>query len=458
MKKLLACISSFLIFAGGFSFPISALAQNASVASACSTQSLPVGYLNGTLIVKQNGDLCTNATGGGGGSSTVTATAVAPTYVEGSSSNPVSSDLAGAQRVTILNAAHVAVDWDAPAGIKGADGATIASNANPVPISDAGSSITVDGTVTANLGTLNGAATAANQTAVQGAKTPGTAATLSNLIGGVFTSGGVTLTDGQQAALSFDSSGRAIVSAILSGAPVVTAAQATASSLNAQVQGSVASGATATGQNPLLTGAVAATAPAAVTAGQMVNLTADLNGNLGVNLRGTSGTSVDGYSSTLSFVSTAATPGNQRLLGQAGFGYNGATWDMLRANTVGLSVQPYGLSGVHWNYAAASGGISNTTTAVTIKAAAGASVKNCITSIQIADDTLGAATELAIRDGAAGTVLWRTKLQTTALASQTGIDFGAALCGTANTLLEVVTLTASITGAVYINVQGFTGP
>lgn len=119
--------------------------------------------------------------------------------------------------------------------------------------------------------------------------------------------------------------------------------------------------------------------------------------------------------------------------------------------------KPYSASGGDWQYAAAASGISNTTTAVTIKAAAGASIRNYVTSIQIATDTLGAATELAIRDGAAGTVIWRTKLNTTA-GPLVQINFPTPLKGTANTLLEVVTLTASVTGAVYFSAQGYVGP
>lgn len=107
-----------------------------------------------------------------------------------------------------------------------------------------------------------------------------------------------------------------------------------------------------------------------------------------------------------------------------------------------------------WISAAGASGIVNTTTAVTIKAAAGAGIKNIVNSCQIATDALGAATELAIRDGAGGTVLWRGKLQTAALPQMT-IVFQAPLVGTANTLLEVLTLTG-VTGGVYVNCQGST--
>lgn len=112
-----------------------------------------------------------------------------------------------------------------------------------------------------------------------------------------------------------------------------------------------------------------------------------------------------------------------------------------------------------WTYAAPASGLVNTTTAVTIKAAAGAGVKNCLVSFDLATDgALGAATEVAIRDGAAGTVVWRMKIGTAGLAVGRNIQLDVPICGTANTLMEVVTLTASVTGAVYFNAQGYTSP
>jgi hypothetical protein len=123
-------------------------------------------------------------------------------------------------------------------------------------------------------------------------------------------------------------------------------------------------------------------------------------------------------------------------------------------SSAAMVVMPYSVPEVFWSYAAAAGGILNTTTAVTVKAAAGASLRNYITNIQIMSEALTNATELAIRDGAAGTVLWRIKIPTGGLASS-NFDFSCPLRGTANTLLEVVTLTASGAGAVYVNMQGF---
>lgn len=111
-------------------------------------------------------------------------------------------------------------------------------------------------------------------------------------------------------------------------------------------------------------------------------------------------------------------------------------------------------SAAPWTYAAAASGIVNTTTAVTIKAAVPGQ-RNFVSTLQINSDALGTATEFAIRDGAGGTVLWRCKIPTDGIAFPNTVEFDPPLVGTANTLLEIVTLTASTTGGVYCNVQGF---
>lgn len=111
-----------------------------------------------------------------------------------------------------------------------------------------------------------------------------------------------------------------------------------------------------------------------------------------------------------------------------------------------------------WVYAAASGGIANTNTAVTLVAAQAAGIRNYLTNLQISSDVLGAATEIAIRDGAGGTVLWRGKIGTAGIAGVSTIQFSDPLKSTAATLLEVVTLSASVTGSVYVNAQGYIAP
>ena len=123
-----------------------------------------------------------------------------------------------------------------------------------------------------------------------------------------------------------------------------------------------------------------------------------------------------------------------------------------------LITRPNSIPENEWQYAAASGGITNTTTAVTLVAAQAAGVRNYLTSLQLSSDALGAATEIAIRDGAGGTVLWRGKIGTAGITGVSTIQFSDPLKSTAATLLEVVTLTASVTGGVYVNAQGYKAP
>lgn len=135
--------------------------------------------------------------------------------------------------------------------------------------------------------------------------------------------------------------------------------------------------------------------------------------------------------------------------------YNGSNWFGQRGDRNGTIVQP-ALGNDMWSYAAAAGGIVNTTTPVTIRAADGSGRRAYLCSINVSHDTLSAGTELAVRNGAAGPVLFRTKLQTAANEGESEITFTPCLRGSANTLLEVVTLTA-VTGGVYVNASGFFG-
>jgi hypothetical protein len=131
--------------------------------------------------------------------------------------------------------------------------------------------------------------------------------------------------------------------------------------------------------------------------------------------------------------------------------------DLVTTLVGALISKPYAIPEQDWSYAAAASGIVNTTTAVTFKTA-DATHRNYITAIQIMAEALGTATELAIRDGAGGTVLWRIKIGTGGLTNGLSVVFPNPLRGTAATLLEVVTLTASTTGAVYFNAQGYVAP
>jgi hypothetical protein len=216
--------------------------------------------------------------------------------------------------------------------------------------------------------------------------------------------------------------------------------------------GNVASGATDSG-NPLKLGGVYNSTLPTFTNGQRGDLQIGTRGSLAVTLFDQNGTTPP----TVATVAADAQSTSFVGLQTRGFGYvyNGTNWDRQVGNTSGVVTQPYAVTGSRWQYAAASGGISNSTTAVTVVAAAGGSLRNYVTSIQCDSDALGAATELAYRDGAGGTVLWRAGIGTAGWPSGRDIVFPVPLKGTANTLGEIVTLTASVTGAVRCNLQGF---
>lgn len=138
--------------------------------------------------------------------------------------------------------------------------------------------------------------------------------------------------------------------------------------------------------------------------------------------------------------------------------FNGVSWDRLQGANGAALQKPYSLPTSDWNFVVGAGGISNTTTAVTIKTASGAGLKNYVTGCQLASTALGVATEIAIRDGAAGTVIWRLTVPASGILNGLNVDFPVPLRGTANTLTEFVTLTASVTGSVYINCNGYSAP
>lgn len=127
----------------------------------------------------------------------------------------------------------------------------------------------------------------------------------------------------------------------------------------------------------------------------------------------------------------------------------------LAMTTGGALVQkPYAVPEVDWTYAAASGGITNTTD-VAIKAAAGASIRNYLTAISITNASAVVATEVVVKDGA--TVIWRGFVGAqTLLNSVVSVTFQTPLRGTANTALNVACITTG--AAVYVNAQGYAAP
>jgi hypothetical protein len=127
----------------------------------------------------------------------------------------------------------------------------------------------------------------------------------------------------------------------------------------------------------------------------------------------------------------------------------GDTADLLATLLGKQVVYPYALPGSDWHYAAASGGVVNTT-GVTVKAAV-ASVRNYVTRAEIINGHATVSTDVQIRDGASGTVLWRGFAQ--AAGGGVACVFDPPLRGTANTLLEVACGTTG--SATYFNLHGF---
>lgn len=104
-----------------------------------------------------------------------------------------------------------------------------------------------------------------------------------------------------------------------------------------------------------------------------------------------------------------------------------------------------------WSYAAASGGITNTTD-VAAKAAAAAGIRNYITGVQVRNSS-ATATEFVIKDNA--TVIWRTQLPATMAGSQ-DVIFDPPLRGTEATAVNIACITTGT--ATYANLQGFIAP
>lgn len=103
-----------------------------------------------------------------------------------------------------------------------------------------------------------------------------------------------------------------------------------------------------------------------------------------------------------------------------------------------------------WQYAAASGGITDTANVV-LAVAQGANIKNYLTGLSIANAN-ATATEVVVKDGS--TVIWRMYLA--ANAPIQNIKFITPLQSTANTALNVACITTGT--QTYISAQGYKAP
>lgn len=233
--------STFATSGQAYAFPAMGIRHRVRVtALSTGTMVLFAGLLQSTF------DLPNVGGGGGGGNTTVTATAASPSYVEGSSTNPLSSDLSGNLRVVV--AGGVAV------------GAT---------------------------------ATAAAPTYVEGSSNP----LSQNLTGDLRTiakqSGSWTVAATQSGTWNIGS----IANALPAGSNIignVRIDQTTPGTTNGVVpNGNVASGVADAG-NPIKMGAVArSAAPSAVDAGDRVDLSADLFGSLRILVTDIAGAALD---------------------------------------------------------------------------------------------------------------------------------------------------------------------
>lgn len=122
------------------------------------------------------------------------------------------------------------------------------------------------------------------------------------------------------------------------------------------------------------------------------------------------------------------------------------------ATMIGVPVvMPHSIPESTWQYAAASGGIVNTTD-VAIKAAAAAGIRNYLTGIDIRNQHASVATEVVVKDGS--TVIWRGHFN--ANSPHVFVNFPIPLRGTAATALNVACITTG--AAVYVNAQGYIAP
>lgn len=130
---------------------------------------------------------------------------------------------------------------------------------------------------------------------------------------------------------------------------------------------------------------------------------------------------------------------------------SGDTADITTTLVGAQIIKPFSIPEADWQYAAASGGIINTTDVVA-RAAGAAGIRNYVTGLQLRN-TNAVATEFVIKDGASP--IWRTQLPAS-MAGSIDVVFQTPLKGTAATALNIAAL---ITGAqIYANLQGYQAP
>jgi len=103
-----------------------------------------------------------------------------------------------------------------------------------------------------------------------------------------------------------------------------------------------------------------------------------------------------------------------------------------------------------WSYAAASGGIVDTSD-VTLAAAPGALLANYLSAMQITNKDASVSTEVVIKSGS--TVLWRGWAPAVSVGGTVNVVFPRPLVAAGNTALTAACITTST--ECYLNAQGF---
>lgn len=127
------------------------------------------------------------------------------------------------------------------------------------------------------------------------------------------------------------------------------------------------------------------------------------------------------------------------------------------ATAIGVPlVRPYSIPELDWSYAVATGGIG-TTVEQDIRTAAGAGLKNYMTTLCLSHTALASQTEFQVRMASSGTVIFRAVLHTAAL-PLTCTTFANPLSSSANNALKWQLTAAPATGTVYVSAAGFRAP
>lgn len=295
---------------------------------------------------------------------------------------------------------------------------------------------TVSGTVTANAGTnLNTSALVLDATVgrAQGSTTSGQTGPL---VQGAVTTSAPSYTTAQTSPLSLTTAGA-----------LRTDASATTQPVSGTVTANAGSGTFATNVTQLGGVSIA------------VNTGTSSNGTPRVVLATDQPTNTNPFSVQGAGAHGASISGNPVRAGLRGISSDitavtgGQTTDWV-ATVDGKAVNmPYAIQGSRWKYVAAANGLV-TTSGVTAKAAGGAGIRNCVVSGQVINENGTTSTEVELRDGASGTVMWRGWAQ--AGGGGAAFQFPVPVCGTANTLVEVAENTATATNGVIFNLQGYT--